>query len=218
MRNGSRPRTGRRTRCACSPAAPLTHSLGEVQDRIRAFCAKHRKAELFARGIAGGATLAPVNTIADVLALDHLHERDYWQPYRLPDGRVLRAPGPFVRLSRTPVAFSRPAPAAGEHSEEILGSTAAARHASIPHESAGAQRGYCCRSPESRSPTSRGSVSGRSPPSTSPTTERRWCTSRPSAPPTGCASSDRSRTTFPASTAASSSARSTPRSCHWPST
>ena len=85
----------------------LTHSLGEVQDRIRAFCAKHRKAELFARGIAGGATLAPVNTIADVLALDHLARASTTgRPYRLPDGRVLRAPGPFVVCRATPVAFS----------------------------------------------------------------------------------------------------------------
>lgn len=112
----------------------LTHSLADVQDHIRAFCAKHRKAELFARGIAGGATLAPVNTIADVLALGHLQERDYWQRYPLPDGRVLRAPGPFVRLSRTPVAFSRPAAAAGEHNDEVIGSTAAARHAAMAHE------------------------------------------------------------------------------------
>ncbi len=99
----------------------LTYSMVEVQDRIRAFCAKYTKAELFARGIAGGATLAPVNTVADVLALEHLEARRYWQSYALPNGRVLRAPGPFVRPSRTPVDLGRPAPAVGEHNEEILG-------------------------------------------------------------------------------------------------
>jgi crotonobetainyl-CoA:carnitine CoA-transferase CaiB-like acyl-CoA transferase len=98
----------------------LTHPLPVVQERIRAFCARYRKAELFARGISDGATLAPVNTVADVLGLDHLQERRYWQPYHLPDGRALRAPGPFVRLSRTPVAFRRPAPALGEHTREVL--------------------------------------------------------------------------------------------------
>jgi crotonobetainyl-CoA:carnitine CoA-transferase CaiB-like acyl-CoA transferase len=100
--------------------ARLAHSLAEVRERIGAYCAKYRKAELFARGIDGGATLAPVNTVADVLALDHLEARRYWQPYALPDGRLLRAPGPFVRMSRTPVSFSRPAPAAGADQEEIL--------------------------------------------------------------------------------------------------
>jgi len=98
----------------------LTYSMVEVQDRIRAFCAKYTKAELFARGIDGGATLAPVNTVADVLALEHLEVRRYWQAYALPNGRSLRAPGSFVRLSRTPVEITRPAPAAGEHNEEIL--------------------------------------------------------------------------------------------------
>jgi crotonobetainyl-CoA:carnitine CoA-transferase CaiB-like acyl-CoA transferase len=98
----------------------LAHSLPVVQERIRAFCAKHGKADLLARGIREGVTLAPVNTVADVLGFEHLEARRYWQPYRLPDGRILRSPGPFVRLSRTPVSFSRLAPAVGEHDEEVL--------------------------------------------------------------------------------------------------
>jgi crotonobetainyl-CoA:carnitine CoA-transferase CaiB-like acyl-CoA transferase len=105
-------------------AANLVHSLDTVRERIRAFCTKYRKAELFARGVAGGATLAPVNTVADVLALEHLETRRYWQWYRLPDDRALRMPGPFVRLSRTPIEYGRPAPAIGEHSEEILAAIA----------------------------------------------------------------------------------------------
>src|SRR5207249_6609027 len=32
--------------------AGLTHALSEVQEKIRHFCAKHKKAELFARGLA----------------------------------------------------------------------------------------------------------------------------------------------------------------------
>ena len=38
----------------------------------------------------------------------------------LADGRDLRAAGPFARLSRTPVAFTRPAPDLGEHTAEVL--------------------------------------------------------------------------------------------------
>jgi crotonobetainyl-CoA:carnitine CoA-transferase CaiB-like acyl-CoA transferase len=106
---------------------PLTHSLDAVQERIRAFCAKYSKAELFARGIADGATVAPVNTVADVLALDHLAMRNYWHDYHLPNGRRVRAPGPFVRASRTPITLSRPAPAAGEQTQEVLRSLANVR-------------------------------------------------------------------------------------------
>ncbi len=100
---------------------PLVHGLPEVQEKIRAYCSKYRKAELFAQGLAVGATLAPVNTVADVLAFEQLAVRDYWDRYQLPGGRELRAPGPFVRLSRKPVAFRRPAPAVGEHGRELEG-------------------------------------------------------------------------------------------------
>ena len=106
---------------------PLVHTLPAVQDRVRAFCAKSTKAELFARALAAGATIAPVNSVADVLALDHLDARAYWQPYQLADGRSLRVPGPFVRASRTPIGFARPAPAPGEHTAEVLATRRAAR-------------------------------------------------------------------------------------------
>ncbi len=104
--------------------AALAHPLPAVRERIEAFCRRHKKAELFAGGVARGVTLAPVNTAADVMALDHLEARDYWRPLCLPDGRELRAPGPFVRFSRTPVAFGRRAPEVGEHTAEVLGALA----------------------------------------------------------------------------------------------
>ncbi|HZR83598.1 MAG TPA: CoA transferase [Candidatus Binatia bacterium] len=105
----------------------LVYPLPVVQERVRAFCAKYRKAELLARGIREGVTLAPVNTVADVLAFDHLEERRYWSAYRLADGRILRFPGPFVRLSRTPVGFAGTAPAVGEHTDAVLGEPSMAR-------------------------------------------------------------------------------------------
>ncbi len=110
--------------------AGLTHALSEVQEKIRQFCAKHKKAELFARGVAEGVTIAPVNTVADVLALEHLEARRYWQPYRAGE-RVLRATGAFVKLSRTPVSFSRQAPAVGEHADEIVSSLEPARERAV---------------------------------------------------------------------------------------
>src|SRR5262245_44779518 len=102
-------------------AAELAVPLPELREKIEAFTRMHCKADLFAGGIARGVTLAPVNTVSDVLALDHLAVRDFWRPVRLADGRELRAAGPFARLSRTPVAFARPAPEVGEHTDEVLG-------------------------------------------------------------------------------------------------
>jgi crotonobetainyl-CoA:carnitine CoA-transferase CaiB-like acyl-CoA transferase len=102
----------------------LAHPVSELRERIEAFTGKHSKAELFAGGIARGITLAPVNTTADVLALEQLAVREFWRPLELPDGRELRAPGPFVRLSRTPLAIAAAAPDVGEHTAEVLGSLA----------------------------------------------------------------------------------------------
>ena len=98
----------------------LVIPLPALRERIEEFTRKHSKADLFAGGIARGITLAPVNTVSDVLALDHLAIRDFWRPVHLSDGRELRAAGPFARLSRTPVAFARPAPDLGAHTAEVL--------------------------------------------------------------------------------------------------
>ncbi len=105
-------------------AGELVHPALALREHITTFTLKHRKAELFAGGIAREVTLAPVNTAADVMALEQLRLREFWRPVRLADGRELRAPGPFVRLSGTPVAFTRPAPEVGEHTGEVLGTLA----------------------------------------------------------------------------------------------
>ena len=98
----------------------LSLSLEEVREAITAFTRKIPKRELFEGGIARGVTLAPVNTVADVVELDHLAIRGYWDDVRLPSGRALRAAGPFVRASRTPIAWPSAAPGVGEHTAEVL--------------------------------------------------------------------------------------------------
>ena len=99
---------------------PLAHTMDEVRAAVTTFTHRHRKMDLFEGGIARGVTLAPVNTAADVLALEQLAVRRYWDDVRLPSGRTVRAAGPFVKASRTPIAWTRPAPAVGEHTREVL--------------------------------------------------------------------------------------------------
>ena len=101
-------------------SAELVHDLEEVREAITRFTLQHRKSELFDGGLDRGITLAPVNTAADVLTLAQLAERDYWDEVRLPSGRTLRAPGPFVKASATPIAWACPAPGVGEHTDEVL--------------------------------------------------------------------------------------------------
>jgi crotonobetainyl-CoA:carnitine CoA-transferase CaiB-like acyl-CoA transferase len=106
----------------------LAISLDEVREAITRFTLQHPKAELFEGGLDRGVTLAPVNTAADVVAFAQPAARDYWDEVRLPSGRTLRAPGPFVKASATPVAWPGPAPDVGEHTGEVLDA--------LPHRSA----------------------------------------------------------------------------------
>ena len=98
----------------------IAYSFDEVRARVTDFTLQHTKAELFQGGIERGVTLAPVNTVADVLAMEHLDVRDYWDDVKLPSGRTLRTPGAFVKASTAPIAWTRPAPDVGEHTREVL--------------------------------------------------------------------------------------------------
>lgn len=98
----------------------LTHTLPEVREAITNFTRGMPKAELFAGGVARGITLAPVNTVADVMQLAQLEARQYWDELRLPGGRTLKTPGAFVKATATPVGWHRPAPDIGEHTAEVL--------------------------------------------------------------------------------------------------
>ncbi|MFN0148960.1 MAG: CaiB/BaiF CoA transferase family protein, partial [Dehalococcoidia bacterium] len=97
----------------------------EVLARIGDYCLQHGKQELLELGLAANVTIAPVSRVDEVLAFRHLEERKYWQPYPLADGRTVRIPGPFVRLEETPIAITRPAPAPGEHTAEVLAASRA---------------------------------------------------------------------------------------------
>jgi crotonobetainyl-CoA:carnitine CoA-transferase CaiB-like acyl-CoA transferase len=100
---------------------PLVHPVEEMRAAVTAFTELQTKEELFQGGIAREVTLAPVNTAADVVEMEQLAVRSYWDELRLPSGRRLRAAGPFARASRTPIAWTRPAPELGEHTTEVLG-------------------------------------------------------------------------------------------------
>ena len=45
---------------------------------LRRWLARYPKQELYHWGLAHGATLAPVNTLPELLELEHLQRRDYW--------------------------------------------------------------------------------------------------------------------------------------------
>src|SRR5262249_19414113 len=115
----------------------LIHPLEEVREAITRFTCQLPKKGLFEGGIKRGVTLAPVNTVADVLAIEQLAVRHYWDELRLPSGRTLRAAGPFVKASQTPIAWNGPAPEIGEHTAEVLDGLDRAASAPLPARPAG---------------------------------------------------------------------------------
>ena len=98
----------------------LTISRAEITEVMRRFFATKTKAELFARGQALGVTIAPVQTMDDLLVFEHLEARDYFTEVDLPNGQRARSPGPFARSNGFDFAPRRPAPKLGEHTDEVL--------------------------------------------------------------------------------------------------
>ncbi len=102
-------------------AEAILISFDELREAVLAFTARFTKAELFARGVRDGMTIAPVNTAADVLAFEQLRQRDYWRELTV-DGQTLQTAGPFVKASATPIRWDFPAPRLGEHTVEVFAS------------------------------------------------------------------------------------------------
>ena len=98
----------------------IVHSFDEVKRRIGEFTSNYTKAELFAGAIERNVTIVPVNTAADTVAMEHLKIRDCWDDIELSSGQTVRTPGAFVKVSDAPVAWDRPAPLTGEHTDQVL--------------------------------------------------------------------------------------------------
>ena len=96
---------------------------------VGALCADKTKAELFAVAQERRLLLVPVSTVDDLDQNAHLAARSYWREVER-NGQTLKFPGPFARLSETPIEYGRPAPTLGEHTDEVLAEsrTAASLH------------------------------------------------------------------------------------------
>ncbi len=88
---------------------------------IEAFMSKRSKVELLREAMERNVLIAPITTTRDLLELDHLRERDYFESIELP-GRASPVPiaGPFARLSKSPTSVLGPPPELGAHTQQIL--------------------------------------------------------------------------------------------------
>ncbi len=79
------------------------------------FCMAHTKAELLQLATERNLLIAPVNMMDDVVGLDQLTERDFWDDV---DGT--RFPGPFAKATATPLRRLPAAPTLGADTARIL--------------------------------------------------------------------------------------------------
>ena len=94
--------------------------LDEIARRIAQFFEGYEKEELFREALKRKLLLFPVATIEDIVKSPQLKERDFFVTLRHPDLRdTIRYPGPFIKMSETPVHVRRRAPRIGEHNAEV---------------------------------------------------------------------------------------------------
>ena len=92
----------------------------EVNDIVSAWVAEHERDKVLKIFNEAGVTAAPVYNMPDILADEHVIGREII--IELPDSETGHATHHNIhpRLSETPGTFRLPAPALGEHTEEIL--------------------------------------------------------------------------------------------------
>jgi crotonobetainyl-CoA:carnitine CoA-transferase CaiB-like acyl-CoA transferase len=100
--------------------------LDEVEVVIGAFLARFTKAELYEEALRRRFMLAPLSEPRDLLDNVQLRARRFFTGLEQPGLGSLSVPGPFARLSRTPLAVG-PAPAPGAHTTEVVAETALRR-------------------------------------------------------------------------------------------
>lgn len=96
------------------------------------FFLRHSKADLFQMGIDLNITLAPVNSVTDLLGFEQITARNAWARMELDDGTSVRTPGRIALFdagNTTPFRadIRRPAPRLDEHGPAIRAELGAAR-------------------------------------------------------------------------------------------
>ena len=92
----------------------------DLSDAIAPFLLDKTKKQLFDWAMEHELFLAPVNNTKDVLEHPQLKSRDFWVNLEHPElDDSITYPGPFVKMTETPVTIRHRAPLIGEHNIEI---------------------------------------------------------------------------------------------------
>jgi crotonobetainyl-CoA:carnitine CoA-transferase CaiB-like acyl-CoA transferase len=103
-----------------------------VKQIVARFTLSMTKHELLQLAVERNLLMAPVATIEDLLGSEQLAARGYFREHaHRSRSQPLRYAGPFARFSRTPIAYTRPAPGIDEHGREIRDQISVARAESL---------------------------------------------------------------------------------------
>jgi formyl-CoA transferase len=101
----------------------------ELDAAITAWTLQRPVAEVVATLQAASVPVGRIYTVADIAADPHFRARGMIEQATTPDGLTLAVPGIVPKLSATPGGLRSPAPALGEHTEQVLGPLHARRTA-----------------------------------------------------------------------------------------
>ncbi|MEM8924011.1 MAG: CoA transferase [Actinomycetota bacterium] len=90
----------------------------EAVTALKAFMLTKTKDELLTRALADHLLIAPVTTTAEVLALDQLADRHYWEEVEI-EGRAVRFPGAVARSTAVTLPSLAAAPVLGAHTAQV---------------------------------------------------------------------------------------------------
>lgn len=91
----------------------------ELRAAVAGFFAVKTKAEVLAAAVRYKLMCVPVYDTGDLVASEHLAARDYWATVGK-GGKRYRIPGRLAHVNADAFAETRPAPATGEHTAEVL--------------------------------------------------------------------------------------------------
>lgn len=86
---------------------------------LQEFAAEWTVADLYKAGQERRICMAPVNTMADLLASEHLKSREFFIEVSHQVAGTLRYPGPPFKVADVGYTIRRPAPQLGEHNDDI---------------------------------------------------------------------------------------------------
>jgi crotonobetainyl-CoA:carnitine CoA-transferase CaiB-like acyl-CoA transferase len=91
-----------------------------LQVFLQEFCATQSVQDLYEKAQARRVPFAPVSTMGDLLASEHLRARGFFATIAHPVAGALTMPGAPYQMRATPWELRRPAPTLGQHTREVL--------------------------------------------------------------------------------------------------